>query len=143
MESLFTLQALEGWTDDEEDLPLTYKFGYVNKRRKDCFFGSGSLDNEIEVILPIGFQHDNRLEVFVDVSDNKGAVRRQFYNVVVRPMSNFSLSTIDDLADKVQATLETNDISAILGRLSSTLNVFNMASESGKNDKFSISYDLF
>ena len=131
METSFTLRASGGWSDQDEDQPLRYRFGYKNSKNKDCFLGGPSLDSEVRVLLPTGFLSDSILPIFVDVSDNKGAVTRAGLNVRVIPMSNFNESSISNLANAAAAAFQTMDISSIFGLVSSSVNFFNDASETG------------
>lgn len=132
LETIFTLQAYGGWSDQEEDQPLRYRFGYKNSKDEDCFLGGSSLDSEVRVLLPTGFLSDSILPIFVDVSDNKGAISRAFFNVKVSPMSNFSEAAISNLARAATAAFQTMDISTIFGHLSSSVKFFNDASQTGK-----------
>ena len=133
METLFTLQAVEGWIDDDEDLPLKYKFGYIKPNGQDGFLGGVSQENEASVFLPAGEAKNNyTLTLFVDVSDNKDSTTRAFHNVVVTPMAAISMETVVGLSGKIEAALEAKDISTVIGHVTSTVNVLNEASQSGR-----------
>ena len=132
LETKFTLQALRGWTDDDEDLPLQYKFGYIKTNGEDAFLGSNSEENELKTSLPAGVVSNGyKLKLFVDVSDNRGATTRALYDVLVRPLTQFNRTKLKSFGTDVAAAFFAKDVSRVIGRVTYTVNVLNTASFAG------------
>jgi hypothetical protein len=66
---LFTLKSWD-WIDDEANLPLSYRFGFLTTSGLSFFLGPASEKNSLDVFLPRGDPLlDNRLLCFVQVSN--------------------------------------------------------------------------
>lgn len=133
LDTTFTLQAMRGWTDDDEDLPLKYTFGYIKINGEDAFLGSMNEENELKTFLPAGASSNNfKLKLFVDVSDIRGATTRALHDVLVRPLVQLNRTKLNLVATNVAAAFFAKDMSSVIGRVTSTVNVLNAASHSGK-----------
>ena len=124
---------MSGWTDDNEDLPLKYKFGYIKRSGEDAFLSSISEGNELKTSLPAGASSNNyKLKLFVDVSDNRGATTRALYDVLVRPLTQLNRTKLIRFGTEVAQAFVAKDVSSVIGRVTYVVNVLNVASLSGK-----------
>lgn len=118
LQSFFNLRAADGWIDDEADLPLTYKFGYIRPNGESCFLGSATQANEATVSLPAGDPRQKfRLPVFVEVSDNKGSRTRASRFLTVRPIDRLSHHAILSFATRLDPAFEAKDASSFIGEV--------------------------
>ncbi len=127
--------------DDQEDMPLTYDFGYIKSNGDSSYLGSSSEDNELTTYLPAGDRRKNfTLSLFVDVSDNRGATTRAFHAVRVLPITKIDMASVMSFASKIESAFAANDLSSVIGQVSSTVNVLN---EAGHLGKFALNLQCF
>lgn len=120
----FTLNSVEGWEDDDDDLPLTYKYGFYAGEGHKHYLGAPSFESEVSVKLPSGDQKTNgSLNLFVEVSDVHGAMSEASLKVAVSPPT-MDLSTITNIKSSVDEAIESDDLSLALSSISSTITTF-------------------
>ena len=128
---MFTFSAVEGWTDDVEDLPLIYSFGYVRNNGKIRHLGTPSVDSEASFRLPQGRPENGfNVTVFVDVRDNRRATTRVYQQVTVTPMKNLTIYEVVAFKQSIEEAFAVDDMSSAISQITSTLTVLN---EAGKN----------
>ena len=114
------------------DLPLSFKFGYIKANGEDAFLGGVSQETEMTVVLPAGEAKNNfNLTLFVDATDTWRAKTRAYHNVVVTPLTVIDKNAVSHFADNIVDAFKANDLSSVIGQVTSTVNVLNEASSTG------------
>ena len=120
----FTLSAIEG-TDDPEDLPLLYNFGYFNAQNKKKYLGSPSAENSKTCKLPSGVPSNNyNLITFVDVTDTLGGMSEYKLSLIVKPPDKIDSTAIFDAMETINGALTADDLDSALGAIASSLSTF-------------------
>jgi len=121
METLYTLSAPEGWSDDADDLPLQYQFGYI-KNGKRVRIGMYGESNEVEgVKLPPGDPNgNNSLTLFVNCKDALGAVSSTEATVTVMPKV-IDQAFLNSAQDDILKSFESADWNSALGNMGALL----------------------
>ncbi|XP_032231194.2 uncharacterized protein LOC5506859 isoform X1 [Nematostella vectensis] len=122
METVFTVTAGEGWSDDADDLPLNYQFGYIDPRtNKEELQGMFGGSNQREIKFPPGDENNARsLTVFVNVKDQLGAVTRQTATITVMPVA-VTTAILDNAKDDILKSFESADWNSALGNMGALL----------------------
>uniref|UniRef100_A0A7M5VD18 REJ domain-containing protein n=2 Tax=Clytia hemisphaerica TaxID=252671 RepID=A0A7M5VD18_9CNID len=126
LESDFVLSASTGWTDNEEDLPLLYNFGFLSPGdgRKQ-YLNVPSAENQITTKLPAGIETNGFvLTVFVEVSDIHGAKSSTEQQVNVVPPPTLNVNVINNAKNSIDEAFASDDLSGALNDISSTLSTF-------------------
>lgn len=145
LETQFSLQAVQ-WTDDEEDLPLRYLFGYylaegsAVQRAADGQLQAGeeapefipmsnqfaAQDSVSGVRLPRGVGSSNQLTLAVKVSDRLGATTTAYFDetgaAVVLQVDPPTVESTDDILNLVESTEAGLDEAELEGDISRILN---------------------
>ena len=68
LQTMFTVSASEGWSDDADDLPLTYHFGYYKKVGARTVEEFLNRRGESSIIEDISLPQGNTLQLHVSLS---------------------------------------------------------------------------
>ena len=131
LESDFVLSASTGWTDNEEDIPLLYNFGFLSpESARKQYLGVPSAENQIITKLPAGAETNGfDLTVFVEVSDIHGAKSSTTQQVNVVPPQTLDVNVINNAKGSIDEAFASDDLAGALGDISSTLSTFNTIGE--------------
>ena len=131
LESEFTLSAITGWEDSEEDMPLLYTFGFISPETgKKQFLGVPLSEKEMITKLPAGPETNGyNLTVFVEVADVHGAKAFTTSEVNVVPITTLDSSVINNAKGSIDKAFAANDLAGALSEISSTLSTFNLFRE--------------
>ncbi|KAK3742747.1 hypothetical protein QZH41_018953, partial [Actinostola sp. cb2023] len=134
METLFSLVAEVGWSDDPDDYPLKYQCGYISKNQEEIilnFFGESSRIEDVK-FPPGNAASSDSLTVFVDCMDALGAVTRQTTVITVLPKV-ITIEFLDNSKDDIQRSLDSGDWNAAIGNMGALLLTISPDSDPSKS----------
>ena len=111
LNATFALRA-SYWTDDADDLPLRYTFGFSRSSGADADgavavvepLSGSSLTSRLDVLLPAG-----SLTLVVTVQDRLGASATATASATVLPLPSISAAVIDTVLERAREALQSGD----------------------------------